>query len=394
MVRKSELSVGGFIFYYGQQKKNMEELLSSSKKNVRERFEKEKRTTRKKLKRAEKSLAGMAGGVGGLLERKEMERQIAAYTDTLARLEAGGGVREHERDARRFAKVTTMSNGACAHLQRGETSSMGAKRRRTQTRKLKVAGKGGELTSVNGASSSVCEDEFRERFLGEAPTLYVSVSTDVCQHCGGALVVGANGNRVCDACGTLATSLHFDENGGEDCLEYTSFSYRRVHHFSIWLNTFQARENVSVPQDVIDMIMQCLYYEFNIQDSRQITPGLVRKVLKHLNRKEVPMNKYYENTVLISCRISGKTPPRLEPDQERLLKTMFNAIQPVFERHKSKDRKNFLSYSYVLYKLMEIIGLPYLEYFPLLKSEKKKQNLDNIWRNICLDLNWQFIPSS
>lgn len=34
-----------------------------------------------------------------------------------------------------------------------------------------------------------------------------------------------------------------------------------------------------------------------------------------------------------------------------------------------------------------------LKYFPLLKSKQKLHEQDKIWKDICADLRWQFIPS-
>jgi hypothetical protein len=34
-----------------------------------------------------------------------------------------------------------------------------------------------------------------------------------------------------------------------------------------------------------------------------------------------------------------------------------------------------------------------LPYFPLLKSSEKLYAQDQIWKNICRELQWQFIPS-
>jgi hypothetical protein len=79
--------------------------------------------------------------------------------------------------------------------------------------------------------------------------------------------------------------------------------------------------------------------------------------------------------------------------QERL-KNMFNEIQSPFDKHCPPDRKNFLSYSYVLYKFCELLSEDqYLIYFPLLKSRDKLASQDSIWRNICKELMWEFIPT-
>ena len=59
-----------------------------------------------------------------------------------------------------------------------------------------------------------------------------------------------------------------------------------------------------------------------------------------------------------------------------------------------KTRKNFLSYSYVIRKFLELLGEDkYISYFPLLKSREKLYQQDVIWKGICAKLKWAFYPS-
>ena len=59
-----------------------------------------------------------------------------------------------------------------------------------------------------------------------------------------------------------------------------------------------------------------------------------------------------------------------------------------------KTERIFLSYSYVIHKFIQLLGIDeYLEYFPLLKSREKLYQQDKIWKNICLELDWLFIHS-
>jgi len=73
---------------------------------------------------------------------------------------------------------------------------------------------------------------------------------------------------------------------------------------------------------------------------------------------------------------------------------MFREIQQPFQKHCPKYRKNFLSYSYVLHKFIQLLSIDeYLIYFPLLKSREKLYQQDRIWKNICIELGWEFINS-
>ena len=73
---------------------------------------------------------------------------------------------------------------------------------------------------------------------------------------------------------------------------------------------------------------------------------------------------------------------------------MFQQIQNPFDKHCPEERKNFLSYSYVLYKFCELLSEDeYLPCFPLLKSKEKLYQQDVIWKKICKELQWEFIAT-
>ena len=73
---------------------------------------------------------------------------------------------------------------------------------------------------------------------------------------------------------------------------------------------------------------------------------------------------------------------------------MFKDIQKPFDEHCPTERKNFLSYSFVLFKMCELLGEDeYLQFFPLLKSKEKLYSQDVIWKKICATLRWEFIPT-
>ena len=79
---------------------------------------------------------------------------------------------------------------------------------------------------------------------------------------------------------------------------------------------------------------------------------------------------------------------------EERLRIMFKDIQKPFDDNCPPERKNFLSYSYVLYKYCELLSEDkYLKYFPLLKSKEKLYQQDVIWKKICEVLHWEYIPT-
>ena len=120
-----------------------------------------------------------------------------------------------------------------------------------------------------------------------------------------------------------------------------------------------------------------------------LIPIKVRDILKKLK-----YNKYYEHIPHIINKLNGIPPPVMSRDNEEKLRRMFKEIQIPFHKHCPKDRKNFLSYSYVLHKFVQLLSLDeFLMCFPLLKSREKLHQQDQIWKKICKELKWEFVPS-
>ena len=151
---------------------------------------------------------------------------------------------------------------------------------------------------------------------------------------------------------------------------------------------FQAKETTDIPEEVYNGILKELKKDRFI-NMDNLSYKRIREILKKLK-----YNKYYEHIPHIINILNGKKAPVLTRQHEEQLRMMFKEIQMPFMEHCPDDRKNFLSYSYVLHKFCELLELDdLLVYFPLLKSREKLQQQDKIWEKICGTLLWQYIPS-
>ena len=219
------------------------------------------------------------------------------------------------------------------------------------------------------------------------------VANDPCQNCGkfySKIHDDQSSDMICTACGyseyILSEELGFKE---EQAIEKNVvYSYKRENHFNEWISQFQAKECTSVPEEVIGQL-RTEFRKQKIKDLAEITHEKVRGLLKKLDK-----NKYYEHAPYIATILGGITPPMMSQELEDKLRLMFHKIQAPFEKHKPAVRKNFLSYSYVLYKMCELLGEDsYLPCFPLLKSREKLYIQDTIWKAICQELEWEFIST-
>jgi len=212
-----------------------------------------------------------------------------------------------------------------------------------------------------------------------------------CEHCGTEMIFSTNEAMfTCTKCGHQEFVLiDSDKPSYKDPpREVSYYAYKRINHFNEWLAQFQAKESTEIPHEVYDAILVELKKE-RIMDFRTLKQSKIREILKKLK-----YNKYYEHVPHIINRLNGQNAPVMSREVEEKLRYMFREIQPAFQKHCPKDRSNFLSYSYVLYKFCELLELDeYLACFPLLKNRDKLYVQDKIWEKICEELSWQFIRS-
>jgi len=195
---------------------------------------------------------------------------------------------------------------------------------------------------------------------------------------------------VCNKCFSVQHLLTDNEKPSykDPPKEISYFSYKRINHYQEWLNQIQGKETTDIPEEVFDKIMLELKKQ-RITNVKDINRQKVKEILKKLK-----INKYYEHIPYILNRITGIPNPNLTQELEEKLRNMFKEIQVPFLKHSPLVRKNFLSYSYVIHKFIQILNKDeYLRYFPLLKSREKLHQQEEIWKKICKDLGWKFIRS-
>jgi len=214
--------------------------------------------------------------------------------------------------------------------------------------------------------------------------------TDICHICnkGELIPLDDEGILVCTACSRVVPYLIENEKPSykEPPKEVCFYAYKRINHFKEILAQFQGKETTQIPLDVIENI------KLQIKKERielpQITNAKTKEILKKLG-----YNKYYEHIPFIKDKL-GIKPPIMSPELEETLCNLFVELQSPYSKFCPDDRVNFLNYYYTAYKLCELLGEEqYLAFFPMLKDPEKRMEQDEIWKKICLDLDWEFIPT-
>jgi hypothetical protein len=200
----------------------------------------------------------------------------------------------------------------------------------------------------------------------------------------------SDGNFTCTRCGySEVVLLDSDKPNYKDPIpDNSAYAYKRINHFREWLSQFQGRENTDIPVEVYEKVLEELQKN-RIHNLAELKPDKMRAILR-----KTGYNSMYEHIPHIISKINGLPPPNISRETEEKLIKMFTMIQKPFQMYKTKKRKNFLNYSYVLHKFCELLELDqFLPYFPLLKSPENLKEQDAIWKKICNHLHWEFYTS-
>jgi len=244
-------------------------------------------------------------------------------------------------------------------------------------------------------SDKITDKSIIEFYMSNIDDTYVLKNeifmNDKCKLCKNNMSFGlVDSELVCEKCGyTENIIINSEKTSYKDPpREVSYFAYKRINHFNEWLAQFQAKESTEISDVIYKNIYDEIHKNVNL-DIQKIKPKQMKSILKKLG-----YNKYYEHIPHIINIMSGKKAPSLSRKEEEQLRSLFKEIQIPFSNNCPPNRKNFLSYSYVLHKFCELLEYDYLlPFFPLLKSREKLLQQDQIWKLICNDLCWQFIES-
>jgi len=214
--------------------------------------------------------------------------------------------------------------------------------------------------------------------------------TDICESCrkGEMIPLDDEGVLICNICAVHIPYLIENEKPSykEPPKEVCFYAYKKINHWKEILAQHQGKETTQIPDTVIEQILQQITKERISFD--QLSHHKMKEILKKLG-----FNKYYEHIAFIKNKL-GIKPPVFSPELEEMLCNLFMEIQASYARNCPDYRVNFLNYYYVLYKFCELLGeTEYLADIPLLKDREKLIEQDETWKKMCIELDWEFIPT-
>ena len=234
-----------------------------------------------------------------------------------------------------------------------------------------------------------------QKYLSNIDDMFLDVNsfvyqTDICKYCnkGELMPLEDEGVLMCNNCSRNIPYLIENEKPSykEPPKEVCFYAYKRINHFKEILAQFQGKETTQIPLEVIENIKMQIKKERI--DLSQITNIKTKEILKKLG-----YNKYYEHIPFIKDKL-GIKPPVMSSELEETLCNLFIELQSPYSKYCPDDRVNFLNYYYTAYKLCELLGeTHYLEHFPMLKDKEKRIEQDTIWKKICQELDWEFMPT-
>ena len=150
--------------------------------------------------------------------------------------------------------------------------------------------------------------------------------------------------------------------------------YKRSDNFKVIVNQFLYDGKKLVPDDIMETIRAEIHDGSNILYPYEI-PLMIPVLECILKRNEMSM--YKDNIYFTYFKLSGRSFPHITPKEYNTILNAFNIISSVYDRYKPNDRKGFLNYSFVLKKLLIMLGkVEYAKYIPQMKTHSKQKDLE------------------
>ena len=239
---------------------------------------------------------------------------------------------------------------------------------------------------------------------------------DMCENCNEKVAfIRKDASCACTRCGISKDYQEPDTSYREGVQYSVPYLYKKSNHFRDHLKRVTGRESTVISPWILNAVTAELHKRTT--DFSKVTPEDIRNILKMLRQRHrkddadeeggcssaydpvdpmLRQSSLYNHTVRIWALTTKQQPLQISQVQETELLHLFNVIQQPWLKRKPPGRKNFLSYSYILNKLCNMLGYTELaQQFKLLKSRHNIQGQDQMWQNICSELDgFEFVRST
>ena len=191
---------------------------------------------------------------------------------------------------------------------------------------------------------------------------------------------------VCTKCGVFEYYPVYVSSYNHTMRPRRKCVYKRYDNFKTILDQFLYGGNRVVPDDIMETIRNEIHDETNILYNYTIplTIPILECILKR-NK----MMKYKNSIYFIYFKLKSQPLPYITIMEKNMMLNMFNVVSTIYDKYKPKGRKSFLNYSFVLKKLLILLGkVEYAKYIPQLKTKSIQKELERIWELITKDPEW------
>lgn len=203
---------------------------------------------------------------------------------------------------------------------------------------------------------------------------------------------------TCSQCGNVLTTTNdnlISFNDIERINIGSKYSYDRRVHFKDSVKRFQGKQNVNIPKELFDNLVQHFLNFRLIPSNYNELPKSVafKKVTRehiHIFLKELGYSKFYDDIVYIYHKITGHPIPDIT-HLENQLYIDFDILVEEYDKTFKSDRKNFINNQYVLFQLLKKYNYQCRkEDFNFLKTNDRKFYHDSVCQKLFEKLGWNF----
>lgn len=351
---------------------------------------------------------------------------LQPYKAALRGLHAGGAAYAGMRPSR----MARAGYGSAATPTVDLTASAGA--RKDGTRKPEVL-----LMTPENASRALTL-HLQSQLRRAPPPMLLTVG-DICDECGVQMKVIANDSMLgCSSCHKTrllpnTTTMNVSSTGEFD---YSSSVIHQKHRLPEWIEMAQAKEFLEPTPDVLESVAEHLIREgrtglsasdiravrrereargpfANAEEAvyrlREAVPhissamqsahsGSVRVALREIVQAGGPakLRKYYEHSAKCAAYVSGYWPPRMNAQQEEILRLMYSVAAPAYEARRKPTQQYWPGgFPYFLRSACALLGWDeFVPLFPLPSGSKeggvRHEMRKAIWEG---DLHWEMVPA-